>query len=400
MNDIIQELQKQRKLVSSDSALDPQLAHLLHLDSKQLYSSSSGWLSWSFSMASHLLSVAFSSLTGSIQSHPSSNADNEHSHSGLLIKEVFDNAQSRIMSSLAQFQSSNVDSVLSLQEFQSVIQSAYPSLNNLEDTLLVLSGLKRSKIVNFEVLHAQNVLIKVLPSALQKSASIHITDADKGIYVVKQAVHLVEKQNDNVLSKIQIYESQIKSSLQRGNRQMAILLLKQKKVLEQTAVKQTEKLHNLQIVLMNIQTAANDVAIVNALKSGNDALKSIMRQSDLNIDSVDRVMDEINELSQDLNDIDAAISQQPSGVMQDLDDDELMAELDQLLLEEEQEKDQRLDEDRDQQKIARDKAQEEQRVQQQLQQISGAQSVPQGVGIKSDSNSVAIESHASKMLSE
>ncbi|KAI3638269.1 hypothetical protein MIR68_003880 [Amoeboaphelidium protococcarum] len=394
MNDIIQELQRQRKLVASDSILDPQLAQLLHQNSGQ---SSSGWLSWSFSMASHLLSMSFTSLTGSIQSH-SSNAGNEHSHSGILIKEVFDNAQSRIQSSLAQFQSTNVDAIMSLQEFQAIIQSAYPSLNSLEDALLLLSGLKRNRIVNFEVLHAQNVLIKIQPSALQKSTSNHITDADKGIYVVKQAVHLVEKQNENVSSKIQIYESQIKASLQRGNRQMAILLLKQKKVLEQTAVKQTEKLHNLQIVLMNIQTAANDVAIVNALKSGNVALKSIMKQSDLNIDSVDSVMDEINELSQDLNEIDTAISQQPSGVMQDMDDDELMAELDQLLLEEEE--DQRLMEDRNQLKTVVDKVKEEQRVQQQLQQISGAQSVPQGVGIESDSNSVAIEGHASKMLSE
>lgn len=79
---------------------------------------------------------------------------------------------------------------------------------------------------------------------------------------------------------------------------------------------------------INMLEGANTMTnVVGALKEGAGAMVSIKKET--NIDKVDKVMDDINESMEDFKMINDALAQ-PSGMMADIDEDELLADLNEL----------------------------------------------------------------------
>ena len=116
----------------------------------------------------------------------------------------------------------------------------------------------------------------------------------------------------------------------------ALQCLKKKKLYET----QIENLQNHQLKLeeqvITLEGSKTTAETFSALKNGAGAMKQISRET--NIDNIDKVMDDINEQSEKMRQVQEALGQ-PVGYSADLDEDELDAELAELeaedLLEEE-----------------------------------------------------------------
>ncbi|KAJ0081255.1 hypothetical protein Patl1_11079 [Pistacia atlantica] len=107
----------------------------------------------------------------------------------------------------------------------------------------------------------------------------------------------------------------------------AIQCLKRKRLYEQ----QIEQLGNFQLrihdQMIMLEGAKATTETVDALRTGASAMKAMQKAT--NIDDVDKTMDEINEQTENMKQIQEALST-PIGAAADFDEDELEAELEEL----------------------------------------------------------------------
>ncbi|MCO5546699.1 hypothetical protein L7F22_000135 [Adiantum nelumboides] len=153
------------------------------------------------------------------------------------------------------------------------------------------------------------------PSALSTLEKLH------------ESLELLEKKERVLQKKISMEQEKAKEYTRLKNKKAAILSLKRKKLYES----QVEQLGNFQLRLHDqmilIEGAKATTETVDALRSGAVAMKFM--QKAVKIDDVDKTMDDINEQTEHMKQIQDVISAPIAGGTE-FDDDELEAELEEL----------------------------------------------------------------------
>ncbi|KNA18108.1 hypothetical protein SOVF_073750 [Spinacia oleracea] len=137
-----------------------------------------------------------------------------------------------------------------------------------------------------------------------------------------------------LVKKEQVLEKRAAAEVQKAkeftkakNKRAAIQCLKRKRLYEQ----QAEQVGNFQLrihdQIIMLDSAKATTETVAALRSGANAMKAMQKAT--NIDDVDKTMDEINEQTDNLRQIQEALAS-PIGGAADFDEDELEAELEEL----------------------------------------------------------------------
>lgn len=142
-----------------------------------------------------------------------------------------------------------------------------------------------------------------------------------------QTEELLVKRRDVLDKKIAIELERARELTRSKNKRGALMALKKKKMYEQ----QREQLENQilrvseqQMMLENQRTV---VETVDAMRTAATASKRVM--TEMKIDDVDKVLDSINEQTEDMRQIQDALGN-PIGAAMDLDEDELLGELEEL----------------------------------------------------------------------
>ncbi|KAI9209380.1 Snf7-domain-containing protein [Polychytrium aggregatum] len=155
-----------------------------------------------------------------------------------------------------------------------------------------------------------------------------ITSKDKAILdlkVQRDKLKQYQKKIELVLNK----EVEVaKFHLARGDRGRALLALKKKKYQEQLLEKTDEQLLNLEQLVGTIEYALVEQDILKGLQQGNDVLKEIHKE--MSVDAVQKLMDDTADAIEYQREIDDILS----GQITQEDEEEIMAELDQMLEEE------------------------------------------------------------------
>ncbi|RZC76039.1 hypothetical protein C5167_001319 [Papaver somniferum] len=150
-------------------------------------------------------------------------------------------------------------------------------------------------------------------------------DAVSTLAKLHETLAVLEKKENVLLRKVSAEVDKAKEFSKAKNKKGAIACLKRKKMLEQ----QVEQLGNFQLRIHDqvtlIEGARVTTETVDALRTGAAAMKAMQKAT--NIDDVDKTMDEINEQTQNMKEIQTALST-PIGY--DFDEDELEAELEEL----------------------------------------------------------------------
>jgi len=143
---------------------------------------------------------------------------------------------------------------------------------------------------------------------------------------LSEALEMLEKKEQVVIKKAAGEVEKAKEYTRAKNKRAAIQCLKRKKLYEQ----QVEQLGNFQLrihdQMIMLEGAKATTETVDALRSGAKAMKDMQKAT--NIDDVDKTMDEINEQTENLRQIQDALAA-PIGP-NDFDEDELEAELEEL----------------------------------------------------------------------
>ncbi|RLM70225.1 hypothetical protein C2845_PM17G00030 [Panicum miliaceum] len=183
------------------------------------------------------------------------------------------------------------------------------------------------------------MLKKLLPKTKSKkkkkeAASSAIPTLDR----LHETLEMLEKKECFLQKKCSAEIEKAKDYTKSKNKNAAIQCLKKKKLYE-TQIEQLSsfqlRVHD-QIIMLESAKATTDT--VDALRSGSSAVKAI--QQSLNIDDIENAIDEANEQTENMRQIQEALAT-PVGASADFGEDELEAELDDL---EEEELDEQLPE--------------------------------------------------------
>ncbi|KAK1280821.1 hypothetical protein QJS04_geneDACA014917 [Acorus gramineus] len=144
---------------------------------------------------------------------------------------------------------------------------------------------------------------------------------------LNETLEMLEKKEKVLLKKASAEVEKAKEFSRAKNKRAAIQCLKRKRLYEQ----QVEQLGNFQLrihdQMIMLEGAKATTETVDALRTGAAAMKAMQKAT--NIDDVDKTMDEINEQTENMKQIQEALSA-PIGAAADFDEDELEAELEEL----------------------------------------------------------------------
>lgn len=144
---------------------------------------------------------------------------------------------------------------------------------------------------------------------------------------LNETLEMLEKKENLLQKKASAEVEKAKAYTKAKNKRAAIQCLKRKRLYEE----QIGQLANFQLrihdqmILLEGTKATTDT--VDALRSGAAAMKAMQKAT--NIDDVDKTMDEINEQTENMKQIQEALAT-PIGAAADFDEDELEAELEEL----------------------------------------------------------------------
>ena len=152
-----------------------------------------------------------------------------------------------------------------------------------------------------------------------------INSHDKAVLDLKLQRDKLQQYQKRIELTLETDRQMAKKLLSEGKKDRAKLLLRKKKYQESLLTRTDGQLDNLQTLVNDLEFAQVEQQVVNGLKIGNEALKKANEM--LSIDEIEQIMDDTAEAIEKQKEIDLLISGQLSAE----DEDDVLAELDDLV---------------------------------------------------------------------
>ncbi|XP_061713117.1 charged multivesicular body protein 6-A-like [Cydia pomonella] len=159
----------------------------------------------------------------------------------------------------------------------------------------------------------------------QKKPVSRVTEQDKAVLQLKQQRDKLKQYQKKIEINLERDRQFAKRLLAEGKREKAKSLLKKKRYQEQLLQNTDAQLEQLEQLTHDLEFAQIEVQVLDGLKTGNVALKSI--HDILNIDEIEKIMDETKEGIEKQREIDELIS----GQLTEEDEEAVEAELEAIL---------------------------------------------------------------------
>ncbi|KAJ8729975.1 hypothetical protein PYW07_017013 [Mythimna separata] len=152
-----------------------------------------------------------------------------------------------------------------------------------------------------------------------------VTEQDKAVLQLKQQRDKLKQYQKRIEVNLERDRQLAKKLLNEGKRERAKLLLKKKKYQEKLLQNTDNQLEKLEQLTHDLEFAQVEVQVLDGLRTGNEALKKV--NDILNIDEIEKILDETREGIEKQREIDELIS----GQLTEEDDDAVEAELEAIL---------------------------------------------------------------------
>ncbi|XP_026324885.1 charged multivesicular body protein 6 [Hyposmocoma kahamanoa] len=158
-----------------------------------------------------------------------------------------------------------------------------------------------------------------------KKPPSRITEQDKAVLQLKQQRDKLKQYQKRIEINLEKDRQLAKKLLNDGKRDKAKLLLKKKRYQEQLLQNTDAQLEKLEQLTHDLEFAQIEVQVLDGLKTGNEALKKV--HEILNVDEIEKILDETRESIDKQREIDELIS----GQLTEEDEEAVEAELEEIL---------------------------------------------------------------------
>jgi len=151
-------------------------------------------------------------------------------------------------------------------------------------------------------------------------------DTTLTIVKLRETIAQQEKREEHLQRKIDGLVEEAKDKLAKGDKKNALFALKRKKLHEEEIIKIQNTRMTLETQCLQLESASQTAIVVDAMKAGKNALQK--HQSELGVDKIENLMDEIQEQIEVSNEINQALAQPVDPLLAS--DEDLLAELHEL----------------------------------------------------------------------
>lgn len=143
---------------------------------------------------------------------------------------------------------------------------------------------------------------------------------------MKSTIDMTEKREEFIKRKIEKEVTAAKTMMKNGNKKGAILCVKKKRKFEEQIEQLTGMRMNMEMNVLAIESAMFNNEMVDSVKNAESAMKKL--KTTQSIDTIENTIDNIQECIEDQKEIGDILSRPLTS--DDIDDDELLAELEDL----------------------------------------------------------------------
>eukprot|EP00761_Pharyngomonas_kirbyi_P001061 gb/GECH01001062.1/.p1 GENE.gb/GECH01001062.1/~~gb/GECH01001062.1/.p1 ORF type:complete len:614 (+),score=194.16 gb/GECH01001062.1/:1-1842(+) len=229
--------------------------------------------------------------------------------SNILSKQVYQN------------QSTPIDLLIPPQEIRKIL------IGYSDDDIRKIQNYMTHQYQAFVVVLNDNQRGLKFPLDSHSRRYLSISDADRAVLHIKSTKHKLEQQESLLHQQIDKSAQDAGRCIQKRQRSIAQKYLERKRAMELALKRRLGSIQNLQAMLDKMEEAHSDSEVLDSYKSGANAL----REYTPNKEEVEESMEDVMDALADFSDIQSAMDQD-LGLEQDFDEDELIAEMDQLNL--------------------------------------------------------------------